>query len=230
MDTTYQLHPDASELAELLEEFWDDLRPEGLVLESRGGTATEEDESASEDEDTDTDDDSGDDDSDAGDESDEDDDGDEDLSTAERDELNRLRREAADRSRASRKNKNKQAKTESDLRNRLESESKRADDAEEALQRFKQVASVEKVAKRLKAVYPDSIAKELTDEEMTDEKSIERGLKRVKREKPRLFDEQRRSGGDISDDDDPPGGGEAGQQSGGQYGFDRLRGVKRKNN
>lgn len=205
------------------------------LLRVMGGDGTEDDDDTGDDDDDDSsDDDTGDDDDDGSEEEDNDDDDDgkgDDLGQAERDELNRLRREKAESSRSERKKKNKAAKTEAELRKQLEAETRRADDNEEKLTKYEQTRAVEKVAKRLKAVYPDSIAKELTDEELHDEKSIERGLKRVKREKPRLFDEQRRSGGEIDDDTGGGKGRERGSSNGSDeaYGFSRLTQVERKN-
>lgn len=173
-----------------------------------------DDDNGGSDDDDDSDDDSDDDDdSDSDDDSDDEDstDDDEPLTKKDRDELNRLRREAAKRSKKERESKRKQAEESGKWKTLHEETEKERDTAVEErdeakaeLATFKRTLKVSKVAKRLKFNDPDD-AHHFLPENAADgtEAEIEKSLRDVLKKKSYLADRgSKRKGKPAGGDDD----------------------------
>lgn len=144
-------------------------------------------------------------------------------------ENNRLKREAAERSKKDREARRKQAKKDGKFERLAQEETERADKAEAELARFQRRANVTKVADRLNMEDPEDAFRFLDEDDMDDERLAERALKKLRDKRPSLFKTKRRSGKDIdseTDDDDPTRDKNSGGE--GVTGFERLRSVKRK--
>jgi hypothetical protein len=72
------------------------------------------------------------------------------------------------------------------------------DEARRELVVFKQDLLVTAVAQRVGFEYPEDAAKYLTEEQKSNEQLAERALNDLRKQKPKLFVEQRRSGGQVN--------------------------------
>lgn len=144
------------------------------------------------------------------------------------DEHNRLKREAAERSKADKKAERERQKEDGKLQELADAETKRANEAESELAKLQRERNAEQWAGAEGLTHPEDVARFLTDEEMEEERAARAALRKLKERRPELFGEQRRSGGDINEEED---GETETRATGGEepYGLDRLRGVKRKN-
>lgn len=143
------------------------------------------------------------------------------------DEHNRLKREAAERAKKERDEEAKRRREAGEHEKVATEATERADKAEAELERVKRERRAETVAERVGFIYADDIGRYLTVEQMESEQSIESALKDLKKEKPRYFEDKQRSGGEIEEEERR----EPAPRTGGEsepFGFERLRGVKRK--
>lgn len=131
------------------------------------------------------------------------------LSAKERDDYNRLKREAAERAKKDREAERKRAEEEgrhqdviSGLEKERDTEKERADTAEGELAALRKQIVVERVARKLNFRDPADALLHLPDDTEGTEAAVEKALKTVKQEKSYLIDGQgTRSGA-------PAGGGE----------------------
>jgi hypothetical protein len=144
------------------------------------------------------------------------------------DEYNRLKREASERAKKDREDERKRKRDEGKHQEVADAEKKRADEAEARADKLERERLVERVASNAGLEFPEDAPKYLTDEEMSDERSAEAALRKLKERRPKLFVEKKRSGADIEDVEEEESETET-AKTGGTFGLDRLRGVKRKN-
>lgn len=128
------------------------------------------------------------------------------------DEHNRLKREAAEASKRSRaaereaKKQRQRAQKESGQYDEILSEkdeevaaaAERAEAAEYALEKFQRDSRVSKIAGRLGFRDPSDALAMLNEDDVEDDNSTERALKRLAREKPYLVDGKRASGAPVN--------------------------------
>lgn len=219
MINTTLIHPDVEELKELLEPSWNDML---LDLMFSGVPLNAGDTDVDTDTDTDAgggaDDDADDDDADAGsgggggDDDDDDDGADPNSVVVNRDEYNRLRRESAEaakRARTAEREAKKQRERErreagqhdeiiAEKEEEAAAAAARAEAAEYQLEQFQRRTRINAMASSLGFRDPEDAAHFLDEDETDDDRSTERALKRLAREKPYLVDSKRSSGAPIS--------------------------------
>lgn len=200
-------------------------KPKGKRPEDEEEEIDEEEEDDLEEEEDEEDEDEDDDDDD--DDDDDEDDDDDDDRQAILDENNRLKREAAKRQKDARERRRKAAEKKGKWEEIARDETTRADTAESELQKLRRQINVSKVAGRLNMKHPEDAHRFLDDDDMDDERLTERAVKKLKEERPELFNSKRRSGGNIDNGDGDGDDDDAGKRPTGT-GFDRLRSVQRK--
>lgn len=113
------------------------------------------------------------------------------------DEVNRLKREAAERDKKDREAEAKRLKEAGEHEKRADAAEARVAELEQQIADRDLRESVEKAAQNAGMEFPQDAAALLTEEEKADDRAIERGIRRLKEERPKLFGEVRRSGGDV---------------------------------